>query len=246
MHFEPWQWGLLLVAAMISGFSKTGIPGISILSVGIFTNVLPARMATGVVLPLLIFADLFAWFVYRKNLEWRRVGRLLPWAVAGVVLGWLALGRINNEQTARLVGVIIALMLAVHLWRRWQNPEKVAAQAPAWFGPVMGLFTGVATMIANAAGPVMTLYLLAMRLTKLEFLGTSAAFFLLINWIKVPFVAQLGLINGSSLNLNLCLLPAVAAGALLGRPVVERINQRAFENVALVLTAAAAVKLLFF
>src|SRR6185369_10885764 len=114
--------------------------------------------------------------------------------------------------------------------------EKVAAQAPAWFGPVMGVFAGVTTMIANAAGPVMTLYLLAMRLTKLEFLGTSAAFFLLINWIKVPFVAQLGLINASSLTLNLYLLPAVAAGALLGRPVVERINQRAFENAALVLT----------
>jgi uncharacterized membrane protein YfcA len=246
MTFEPWQWVLLFLAATISGFSKTGIPGISILSVGIFTNVLPARLATGVVLPLLIFADLFAYFVYRKNLEWRRVGRLLPWAVAGVVLGWLALGRINNDQTARLVGAIIALMLGFHLWRRRQSPEAVAAHAPVWFGPVMGLFAGVTTMIANAAGPVMTLYLLAMRLTKLEFLGTGAAFFLLINWIKVPFVAQLGLINASSLTLNLYLLPAVAVGALLGRPVVERINQRAFENVALVLTFVAAVKLLFF
>ncbi len=246
MTFEPWQWALLVVAATISGFSKTGIPGISILSVGIFTNVLPAKTATGVVLPLLIFADLFAYFVYRKNLEWRRVGRLLPWAVGGVALGWLALGRIDNRQAGRLVGIIIALMLGLHLWRRWKNPGEVAAHAPAWFGPVMGLFAGFTTMIANAAGPVMALYLLAMRLSKLEFIGTSAAFFLLINWIKVPFVAQLGLINASSLTLNLCLMPAVAVGALLGRPVVERVNQKVFENAALALTAAAAVKLLFF
>jgi len=91
---------------------------------------------------------------------------------------------------------------------------------------------------------VMALYLLAMRLPKLEFLGTSAAFFLLINWIKVPFIAQLGLINASSLMLNLYLLPAVALGALLGRPVVQRVNQRWFENVALALAAAAAVRLL--
>lgn len=246
MHFETWQWVLLYLAAIISGFSKTGIPGISILSVSIYANVLPARMATGVVLPMLIFADIFAFLVYRKNLEWKRVGRLLPWALGGLVLGWLALGRVDDRQTARLVGGIIAAMLVLHLWRRWKNSDEAAAHAPAWFGPVMGVFAGITTMIANAAGPVMTLYLLAMRLNKLEFLGTSAAFFLLINWIKVPFIAQLGLINATSLSLNLHLLPAVAIGALLGRPVVERVNQKVFENAALALTALAVVKLLFF
>ena len=246
MHFEPWQWVLLYLAAIVSGFSKTGMPGISILSVGIYANVLGARMATGVVLPLLVFADIFAFLVYRKNLEWKRVGRLLPWALGGLVLGWLALGRVDDRQTARLVGVIIAAMLALHLWRRWKNPDELAAHAAAWFGPVMGVLAGITTMIANAAGPVMTLYLLAMRLNKLEFLGTGAAFFLLINWIKVPFIAQLGLINASSLTINLHLLPAVALGALLGRPVVERVNQKVFENVALILTALAAVKLLVF
>lgn len=244
MSFEPWQCVLLYVAAVISGFSKTGIPGISILSVSLFALVLPARQSTGVVLPMLIFADLFAYAIYRKNLEWKRVGRLLPWAGGGLVLGWLALGHVNNQQTARLIGAIIAVMLGLHLWRRRRGAEEAAAHAPAWFGPVCGLFAGVTTMIANAAGPVMTLYLLAMRLPKLEFLGTGAAFFLLINWLKVPFIAQLGLINASSLTLNLYLLPAVAVGALLGRPVVQRVNQQLFENILLVLTAGAVVKLL--
>lgn len=246
MTFEPWQWVLLYVAAMISGFSKTGIPGISILSVSIFAVILPARQSTGVVLPMLIFADVFAYFVYRKNLEWRRVGRLLPWAVAGLVLGWLALGHVNNQQAARLIGAIIALMLGLHAWRRWRDSGEAVAQAPGWFGPFIGVFAGITTMVANAAGPVMTLYLLAMRLPKLEFLGTSAAFFLLINWLKVPFIAQLGLINRESLTLNLWLLPAVALGALLGRPVVQRVNQKVFENAALVLAAAAAIRLLCF
>jgi uncharacterized membrane protein YfcA len=108
----------------------------------------------------------------------------------------------------------------------------------------MGLFSGVTTMVANAAGPVMTLYLLAMRLPKLEFLGTSAAFFLLINWLKVPFAVQLGLINPASLMLNLYLLPAVAVGALVGPPVVKRVNQKLFENAVLLLAAGAVVKLL--
>jgi uncharacterized membrane protein YfcA len=246
MHFETWQWILLVLGAMVAGFSKTGIPGSSILFVAIFPNLIPARQATGVVLPMLIFADVFAYFVYRKNLAWRRVGRLLPGALAGVLLGWLALGRINDAQTARVVGAIITAMLALHVWRRRGVADAAVAHAPAWLGPVMGLFAGFTTMIANAAGPVMALYLLAMRLPKLEFLGTGAAFFLVINWVKVPFIAQLGLINPASLTLNLWLLPAVAAGALLGRPVVERVNQRVFENVVLGLTAVAAVKLLIF
>lgn len=246
MNFEPWQWALLAAAGFSFGLSKTGIPGISILAIGLLANLMPARTATGVVLPLLIFADVFAYFVYRKNLEWRRLGRLLPWAVGGVAFGWLALGRINDAQTARLVGAILVLMLGL-LWRhRTAGVRETAAQAPAWFAPLMGLFAGFATMVANAAGPVMTLYLLAMRLDKLEFLGTCAAFFLLINWIKVPFALQLGIINASSLTLNAWLLPAVAAGALLGRPLVERMNQRVFENLALGFAALAAVKLLCF
>lgn len=244
MTFEPWQWVLLYVGAMISGFSKTGIPGISILSVSIFALVLPARESTGVVLPMLIFADMFAYFVYRKNLEWRRVGRLLPGALVGLALGWLALGHVNNQQASRLIGVIVALMLGLHVWRRARQAADDTTPPPAWFGPFIGVFAGITTMVANAAGPVMTLYLLAMRLPKLEFLGTSAAFFLLINWIKVPFIAQLGLITPATLTLNLYLLPAVALGALLGRPIVQRVNQRIFENVALVLAAAAAARLL--
>ena len=246
MHFEPWQWVLLVLGAITAGFSKTGIPGTSIFFVAIFANIMPARQATGLVLPLLIFADMFAFAVYRKNLEWGRVGRLLPWAVGGVVLGWAVLGRVNDVQTARIVGLVIAAMLGLHLWRKWRTPEDALAHAPVWFGPFAGVMAGFATMVANAAGPVMTLYLLAMRLTKLEFLGTSAAFFLLINWIKVPFGLQLGLLTGPSLTLNLWLLPAVAVGALAGPWVVKRVNQAVFENTALALTAAAVVKLLFF
>jgi uncharacterized membrane protein YfcA len=247
MHFEPWQWALLALGAAFAGFSKTGIPGLGILSVAIFANLMPARQSTGLVLPLLIFADVFAYFVYRKNLNWARVGRLLPWALGGIVAGWFVLRQASDLQTARIVGAVIAVMLGLHLWRKWRGTaEAAAAHAPGWFGPFAGVMAGFATMVANAAGPVMALYLLAMRLPKLEFLGTGAAFFLVINWIKVPFGLHLGILNVPSLTLNLWLLPAVAAGALAGPWVVKRVNQRVFENAALVLAAAAAVKLLFF
>lgn len=246
MSFDAWQWTLLAIGAAIAGFSKTGIPGTSILFVALFANVLPAKAATGVVLPLLIFADLFSAVVYRKHLAWRRVGGLLPWAVGGVVLGWAALRWIDNAAAARVIGAIIAAMLGLHLWRQRTQSAEELQRVPASLGPVAGVLAGFTTTVANAAGPVMVLYLLAMRLPKLEFLGTSAAFFLAINWIKVPFMVQLGLINPASLTLNLWLLPAVAAGALIGRRVAQTVNQRAFETVALGLTAVAAAKLLFF
>jgi len=244
--FSTWHWILLVLGAVIAGFSKTGIPGTSILFVAIFANVLPAKAATGVVLPLLIFADLFSAFVYRKHLAWRRVGVLLPWALGGIVLGWLALGLIDDATAARVIGVIIFAMLALHVWRQRRGTDEELAKVPRWLGPVAGVLAGFTTTVANAAGPVMVLYLLAMRLPKLEFLGTSAAFFLTINWLKVPFVVQLGLINAESLVLNLWLLPAVTVGALFGRWVVTRVNQRVFEMFALTLTAAAGAKLLFF
>lgn len=246
MSFEPWQWVLLVAGAVMAGFSKTGIPGSSILFIAIFPNLMPAKQATGVVLPMLVFADLFAYVIYRKNLEWKRVGLLLPWALAGIFIGWLVLGRINDRQTTIVVGGILAFMLVMNFWRRRGTVDEAMTHMPVWFGPLMGTFAGFATTVANAGGPVMSLYLLAMRLPKLAFMGTGAAFFLLINWIKVPFIVQLGLVTPESLKLDLYLFPAVAVGALVGRPVIERINQRYFENGVLLLTGIAVLKLLFF
>lgn len=247
MSFEWWQWLLLAAGAFTAGFSKTGIPGLGILFVAIFSNLMPARQATGVVLPLLIVGDVFAVLSYRGHAQWSHLWRLLLPTIGGVLLGWLALGVADDRQTTRLVGALLAIMLVVHLGRK-ARPEttEAASHAPLWFGVLAGVFAGFATQVANAAGPVMMLYLLAMRLPKLEFLGTSAVFFMAVNLFKVPFMVQLGIINPASLAVNLWLAPAVIAGALIGRVVVGKVNQRAFEVAALVLTALATAKLLLF
>lgn len=248
MNFEPWQWGLLFAGAFVVGLSKTGIAGLSILFVGLLANVMPARQSTGVILPMLILGDVAGVLLYRRHTEWRHLWKLFPWTAAGVVAGWLALGRIDDSQTKRLVGAILALMIAVHYWRKFRaaKVEAEVAHAPAWIAAGTGLLAGFTTLVANAAGSVMTIYLLAMRLPKLGFLGTNAVFFLLLNWFKVPFMVNLGLINRESLALNLKLAPAVVAGCLLGRFAADRMNQRVFETTALVLTAVAALKLLVF
>ncbi|MDI1251249.1 MAG: sulfite exporter TauE/SafE family protein [Lacunisphaera sp.] len=248
MTFEPWQWALLIAGAFMVGLTKTGIAGLGILVVAVFTLAIPARQATGVILPMLILGDVFGVLLYRRHTEWRHLWKLFPWTGAGVVVGWLALGRIDGQQTSRLVGAILLLLLAVHFWRKTRQApdEETVAHAPLGVAAGTGLLAGFTTLVANAAGSVMTLYLLAMRLPKMGFLGTNAVFFLLLNWFKVPFMVNLDLINSESLWLNLKLAPAVIVGGLLGRVAAARMNQQMFEAIALALTALAAVKLLLF
>lgn len=250
MHLEPWQWALIVLGAFLVGVSKTGIAGMGILFVAIFANVIPARQATGFVLPMLICGDVFAVASYRRHTVWRHLWRLFPWTALGVILGAVALGRLDDAATRRLIGGIIVVMFALHVWRKWRArrgraDEELVAQAPPWFAVAAGVLAGFTTQVANAAGPIMILYLLAMRLPKMEFLGTGAVFFLCLNLFKVPFMAGLGMITGASIVANLMLAPAVVAGALAGRWIVHRINQQWFELIALVLTFLAGLKLLF-
>jgi uncharacterized protein len=249
-ELTPWQWGLLALGSFFTGLSKTGIAGLGILSVALFANALPARESTGALLPLLICADVFGVAIYRKHAHWPHLWRLFPWVAVGVALGCLALGRVSNAQVQRLIGGILVGMVGLHLWRQRQlarDPDGFGARLPHvwWFAGLTGMLAGFTTMVANAAGPVMVLYLLAMNLPKLEFLGTMAWFFLCVNLFKLPFSAGLGLINGRSLALDAALLVTMVPGALLGPAIVQRVHQRAFEWMLLALTFAAACRLMF-
>ena len=246
MTLEPWQWALAVVAALAIGFAKTGIGGLGMLAVVIFTNLVPAKQASGIVLPMLCFADVVAVLSYRRHAVWAHLWRLLPWTAAGVLAGWWAMGRMDDRQARGLIGAIILAMLAMQLWRRRQAAKNGGEETHGWwFAPLCGVLAGFTTLIANAAGPLLAIYLLAMQLPKLEYMGTGALFFMALNLFKVPFMMNLGLINAQSFTLNLWLAPAVLAGALLGRKLLMKIDQKLFENLALGLSAAAGVKLLF-
>ena len=123
MNFDFWQWVLAAVGALAIGVAKTGIGGLGMLAVVIFANLLPAREASGVVLPMLVFADVFAVLAYRRHAQWNFLWKLFPWTALGVVLGYFAMGRINDAQAKLLIGVIVIALLAVHLWRRRKGGE---------------------------------------------------------------------------------------------------------------------------
>lgn len=239
--------GLAIVAlcAIMVGVAKTGIPGVGILVVPLMAAVLPARSSVGVLLGILILADLFAAGYYRRHAQWGHVIRLLPITFVGIVAGYFALKAVNDEHLKPIIGVIVLVMLAVHYWRSRSGGENTSVPTHWLFVVVIGFLAGVTTMMANAAGPVMIIYLLAMRLPKVEFVGTTAWFFFVVNWIKVPFIATLDLMTTETVKLNLIMLPFIAAGAITGILVLKRIPQKAFKVVMQVLAAAAAIKLLF-
>lgn len=248
MNLDPGQWVFAVVAALLVGVAKTGVAGLGILPVAIYAQLVPAKQASGLLLPLLIVGDVIAVLSYRQHTQWRYLLRLFPWTAIGVVSGYFAMDRIDDRQARIMIGVIILVLVALHVLRKWWLSRRPAldeeSKHPVLI-PVTGILAGFTTLIANAAGPLMAMYLLAMRLPKLEFVGTAAMFFLVLNVFKVPFMMNLGLINLGSISTNLVLIPAVVAGALLGRKVLSRLKQHWFENLALGLAAAAGLKLLF-
>lgn len=245
MNLEPWQLALAFVGALLVGVSKTGVAGLGMVFVVIFANVIPAKQASGFVLPLLIFGDGVAVWSYRAHAKWAHVWRLLPWTAAGVVIGYFALGKIDDRQARVLIGGIIVTMVLIQLWRRAKATPGEGAEHGNWFAPTVGVLAGFTTLVANAAGPLMAIYLLAMRLPKMEYVGTAAVFFLLLNLFKVPFMVELGLVTTDSFGFNLMLAPAVFLGAMLGRKLLPKIDQTLFENLALGLSALAGIRLLF-
>jgi len=238
-------WVVIAVSAVVVGVSKTGMPGLGILPVPMMALAFSTRESTGLLLGLLILADLFAVTYHRRNARWRLVLRLLPAALAGIVAGYFGLRVINDQQLKPIIGGIVLVMLGLNYWRTRAGGEEAPIPAQWWFAVALGFMAGVTTMMANAAGPVMIIYLLAMRLPKVEFVGTSAWFFFVVNWLKVPFSANLDLMTAESVKLNLTMLPFIAAGALLGILVLKRIPQKAFTMIVQILAAVAAVRLLF-
>ena len=232
------------LCAFLAGVSKTGLPGLGILHVPLMAMVLPARQSTGVLLGMLILGDLFAATYYRRKAEWNHVIRLLPAAFAGIMAGWQAMRFVTNEQLGPIIGIIVLVMLALNYWRIRVDGDEAPIPAQWWFAAALGFIAGFTTMMANAAGPIMIIYLLAMRLPKLAFVGTSAWFFFIINWVKVPFSVGLGLITWPSIQLDLMMLPLIVAGSIAGILFLRRIPQKAFNSVIQILAAAAAIKLL--
>lgn len=217
----------------------------------------------------MILGDLFAVWAYHAHADWGTLRRLVPTVIAGVLVGTLFLATAGDAAVRRVIGVILLALVAVTMVRRAAAQRarhrtglatgRVTAAAglagrvdrPAAGGwrrrleiGGYGVLAGFTTMVANAGGPVISMYFLASRFSINQFLGTATWFFFAVNLAKTPFSVSLGLISLDSLRLDLLLAPSVVVGALVGRGLARRFNQKLFDRLVLALTIVSATYLL--
>ena len=235
-----WIWAA--VAALAVGISKTGFGGIGLVAVSIMVELF-GKPSVGILLPMLIFADMAVYPVFRKHGSWGPVWKLLPPTVLGCTAGYFVLDWMPGESARSVVGGIIVAMVGIQLFRNVGRERFDHLARSRGAGLAAGFAAGSATMVANAAGPIFQLYLLSRRFEKLELMGGGARFFLLVNVLKAPFLGGMSFINGESLLFNLKLVPVILLGIYLGRHLVHAVSQRLFEWLVILFALVAGGRL---
>lgn len=241
---SEWAWIVLFVMALFVGMSKTGVQGLAILTVPMLAMTFGAKPSTGIMLPVLCFADLIGVAYYRRKAEWKYIIRLLPTAIAGFFLAIWVDSLIPVTEFKHLMGACLVLVLVVMLWNQWRGKENMLTNY-WWYSPLFGLLGGFTTMIGNAAGSVMAIYLLSIRMPKLAFVGTNAWFFLCVNFLKLPLqVFVWDNINLTTLAIDACTIPFVLIGAFLGIRLVKFLPERAFRIFTTIVTIVSVLMML--
>lgn len=235
------HWGLIALCAILSGMSKTGVPGISMIVVPVMAMIFGGKASTGVLLPILITADIFAVVYYHRHAEWKPLLRALPWAFAGLILALWIGNNVNDKQFKHLIAISVLISLVLMVWNDRKKNRTNLPDHPA-FAAFFGILGGFATMIGNVAGPVFAIYLLAQHLPKKNFIGTTAWFFAIINLTKLPLQYFVwNNIHKETLLINLIAIPFVMMGAYLGIKVVHAIADHSYRWIVVVITFISAL-----
>jgi uncharacterized protein len=240
------QWSLAFLGAFSLGFSKTGFPGLALVNVLVMAELFGAKQSVGLILPLLIVCDITVYPMFRRYATWKQVWPILIPTLFGIIGGYYLLSSIDNSTARKSIGLIILVMLILQLMRGYKQDFLKKLPDSKYFRWSSGFTIGISTMMANAAGPVYSIYSLVHKMPKNEFLGIGARCFLLVNLIKLPFMTDLKIINAWSLKMDALLLPGIFAGIILGKRLIDRIPQRAFEILLYVFSAIAGVRLVWY
>lgn len=230
------------LSAWLVGLSKSGVPGAAMVTIPLMADQFGAKASVGLMLPTLITGDICALLYYRRFARWPLIMRVLPLTLAGIVLGWFLLGIIGDLVLKRSMGALVLVLLVLrYVVERFDISGMKLARR---FGAPVGIMAGLTTTLANAAGPLITVYLLWSRIKKEEFVGTAAWFFFIVNCCKVPFFVQRGMITLQTIPYNVLAVPLVVVGAASGIWALKRFNQGVFEILVQLFAVGASLKLL--
>ena len=231
------------MASFIIGMSKAGLKGVDMLSVTLMAFVFGSKSSTGIVLPLLCMADIAAVMYYNRHAQWKHFWKLVPWMMAGILLG-VYLGKDMNEALFRkIMAVIIMITIVIVLYMEYRKSTDVPKHP--LFAASPGLAAGFTTMLGNLAGAFANLYFLAMRMPKNDFIGTAAWIFLFINLLKLPFqIFFWKNITQQSLKTDMLLIPTLALGFWLGLQLVGKIKDEHYRKLVIALTLIGCIMML--
>jgi hypothetical protein len=226
---DPVFYAVAVPAILLMGLSKSGFAtGFGALAVPLMALAVPVPQAAAIMMPLLLAMDLAALQRLRHHPDGRLLKLLLPWGVAGGLLGWAVFGVLSAPTVAALTGALTLTFVAWQLARR----TPVRRVAPDWVGALCATASGFTSFVTHAGGPPVSAYLLPQRLPPLVFSGTMAVFFAALNASKwVPYAA-LGLIDGTNMITALLLLPLAPVGVWIGVRLTDRIRPTWFYRIA--------------
>jgi uncharacterized membrane protein YfcA len=244
LDFSILQWLLLGTCAMFVGMSKVGVPGVSMIVVPTLAIIFGGKASTGILLPMLMMADIFGVGYYHRHAEWKYLWKLLPWALIGIGVALWVGEVVNDVWFKNIIAILVFLCIGLMLWKDRKKGSNLFPDT-WWFAASMGVLGGFATMIGNVAGPIFAIYLLAMHLPKNSFIGTGAWFFLIINFSKFPLhIFVWKTIDWNTLTLDIILLPGIALGAFIGIKLVKIISDKLYRTAVIFVTALSAFLLL--
>jgi len=237
-------WAVAIVAVFIVGLSKSGLVGsMGMVAVPLLALVMPARDATGMMLPVLLAMDAVAIWVYRKDANWHVLWIMLPGALVGTIIGWLLWSVVTDAQVLLAVGIITVLfMLDALLPIRKRLPDTPPSRP---WGAFWGAVAGVTSFMSHTGAPPFQIYTLPLRMSPTVYSATTAFFFAIVNTSKlVPFYF-LGTLSVNNLELSAILIPVGLVGVALGVYLVRRISAKAFYTLAYILILLLGIKILY-
>jgi uncharacterized membrane protein YfcA len=220
---DPLFYLLALPAVMALGLSKGGFAGVGQMATPMLALVMPPLEAAAILLPIMIAQDAISMWVYRKDWSGRIMAIVLPGALIGVGLGWLLAAHISDAAVRVFTGAATITFVLYN----WIGPtvvaNEVAKDLPKDVSPTnvpLGVFcgalSGFASTVAQAGAPPYQIYVLAQKLPKMTFVGTTAICFASVNWLKVVPYFALGQFSTKGLGTSLALLPLAIATNLFG------------------------------
>ncbi|REK09102.1 MAG: sulfite exporter TauE/SafE family protein [Planctomycetota bacterium] len=245
------DWVLVVLGALFVGMSKGGLPGISGLAVWMYVKVFGAKESVGMLVSVLICADLFGVVIYRRHADLAFVKRMLPFLISGTLVGTLVFVLLPGAFYQHFIGAILLLLVFFHFGTKRLHPEPPEppdpqpAERSKLVERTVGVCSGSFSMLANAGSVLLVAYLIRLGLPKLVFLGTFASLILISNVVCLPLHWAIGSVTLNDLPLSFALGLLSLVGVVAARLLVAVIPQKLFEAFIWTVVVLAGLELLF-